>query len=208
MTVVVSFEDYTPSARFDELPWTEAQVQEGASETGPWTTIDTIALDPVDSDPSDPQARSFTTENGTDYDLWYRVIFADADGDTLQPTTPVQNVSEPEDSVPYADTDEFFRLLKIRNPTADQTAAAERVLTTAAGEIDTEIDLASGSLSGWQLQLAAEVNLERAIEHWRDSPFGLVGLGDELGTVTHTARNSWERYAHKLAPLKEQWGLA
>jgi hypothetical protein len=53
------------------------------------------------------------------------------------------------------------------------------------------------------------VNLERAVEHWRqqESPFGLIGLGAEL-PAERTARDSWERHAHKLAPLKGQWGLA
>ena len=56
---------------------------------------------------------------------------------------------------------------------------------------------------------SSQVNLERAVEHWRqqESPFGLVGLGPEMGS-SFTARDSWERHAHKLAPLKDQWGLA
>ena len=52
--------------------------------------------------------------------------------------------------------------------------------STAAGEINSEIDLAADEgLAGWQVALAAEVNLERAVEHWRqqESPFGLIGLG-------------------------------
>ena len=113
--------------------------------------------------------------------------------------------------MPYTDTDELARILKIRNPSAEQEAAMQRVIDVAEGEIDAEIALAADAdaLAGWQLALAAEVNLERAVEHWRqqESPFGLIGLGPELG-ATHTARDSWDRHAHKLAPLKNQWGLA
>lgn len=110
----------------------------------------------------------------------------------------------------YATVDELARILKIRTPSAEQTAAMNRVLITAAGEIDSEVDLADDvDLSGWQLSLAAEVNLERAVEHWQqmESPFGILGLDGALGP-THTATDSWNRHANKLAPLKGQFGLA
>lgn len=113
-------------------------------------------------------------------------------------------------TVGYTTTDELARILKITAPTADQIAAMTRVLSTAQGEIDSEVDLADDAdpLAGWQLALAAEVQLERAKEHWSDEEvaFGIIGLGD-VGPI-YTARNSWERYAFKLAPLKSQWGLA
>lgn len=209
MAQVISFEDYTPPARFDSLPWTQVRVEEAATSTGTWATIDTINLSPLDTDPSDPAVRSFTTENASDTpDLWYRVVFLDAASDESQPSTPIQNSAST--VAPYATVSELARILKIRDPSAAQTAAMERVLLTAAGEIDSEIDLASTTeLAGWQLSLAAEVNLERAVEHWRqeESPFGLIGLGAELGSA-FTSKDSWERHALKLAPLKGQWGLA
>jgi hypothetical protein len=210
MGQVVSFADYQPPPRFDALSWTEARIYEMAaadSEEADWTLIDTIALSP-DADPADPAYRSFTTQEGTDVELWYRVTFADADGDTASPTVAVQNTASA--VIPYATTEEFFRIIKVRSPSAEQETAAERVLLAAAGEINAEIDLASDEgLAGWQLSLAAEVNLERAVEHWRqqESPFGLVGLGPEM-PAERTARDSWERHAHKLAPIKSQWGLA
>lgn len=112
----------------------------------------------------------------------------------------------------YADADELARILKIRNPTADQTAALNRVLLAATGEIDAEIDLAAGDdLSGWQLALAAQVCLDRAADLWRhtESIPGVTGLlGDDAGTLITPGRYSWERYAQRLAPLKGQWGLA
>lgn len=110
----------------------------------------------------------------------------------------------------YATVDELARVLKIRSPSSEETEAMTRVLVTAAGEINSEIDLADDDpdLTGWQLALAAEVNLERAVEHWQQGSvaFGIIGLGD--GAVAYTARDSWDRHAHKLAPLKSQWGIA
>lgn len=205
---VVTFVDYTPTPRFDGNPWTSVRIQEAALATGTWTTIETVTLSPVDADPENPVSRSFTTELASDtLELWYRLVFVDATGDEQQPTTPVQN------SVfsAYASVLELARVLKIRTPSDEQEAAMRRVLTAAAGEISAEIDLSATTyLEGWQLALVSEVNLERAVEHWRqqEAPFGLIGLGGELGVAERTARDSWERHAHKLAPLKDQWGLA
>ena len=52
------------------------------------------------------------------------------------------------------------------------------------------------------------VNLERAAELWKlqEVQFGMV-LGSEFGAV-HIARNTWDKHAYTLAPLKRQWGLA
>lgn len=111
---------------------------------------------------------------------------------------------------PYATSTELARILKIRTPSAEQSAAMDRVLLAATGEINAEIDLADGvTLEDWQTSIAEEVCLERAVEHWRqeESPFGLVGLGGELGGA-FASKDSWERHALKLAPLKSQWGLA
>jgi hypothetical protein len=112
-------------------------------------------------------------------------------------------------TVGYTTTEELARVLKIRTPSTEELAAITRVLTTAYVEILSEIDLdADTTLTAEQLALAAEVNLERAVEHWQQGSvaFGIVGLGD--GVVAYTAKDSWDRHAHKLAPLKSQWGVA
>lgn len=121
--------------------------------------------------------------------------------------------SAPEDIVignTYADVDELFRILKIRTPSAEQIAAGERVLFAAAGEINSEIDLdETTTLSGWQLALAAQVNLRRAAELWheQEAPMGLVGLGSEFGATT-LARDTWKKHSITLGPLKQQQGFA
>lgn len=211
MAQVITFEDYRPAPRYDDTPWTEAELYESENVDGPWTLLETFTLDPVDADPENPAFRDFTTELADDaMDLWYRFIFKDASGDESQATAPVQN-TEDEAFTSYGSVSELFRILKIRTPSEEQTTAAERVLLAAAGEVNSEIDRDDeDSLAGWEIALATEVCLERAVEHWRqqEAPFGLVPLGGELGGAERTARDSWARHAHKLAPLKRQWGFA
>lgn len=208
MTQVLSLDEYRPSPRYDSLPWTEARIEEGTASVGPWSLIDTIALLPVDADPSNPAARSFTTQNASDGELWYRIIFADADGDIGQPTFPVQNLLNPRPV--YASVSELAAILRVN--VSQRHASLLRVLEAAAAEIDSEIGTAD--ITGAELPyttppaLVSEVNLERAVEHWRQmqSPFGIIGLGDE--TSVYTARDSWDRHSHKLAPLKGSWGIS
>jgi hypothetical protein len=209
MGIAVSFVGYTPPARFDLTPWTDVQIEEAATEDGTYTLIDTLSLGTPDPDPADPAARSFTTINGTAVDQWYRIIFVDAVSTTSEPTEPIQNVPLAIGADPYTTVDELARILKIRTPTAAQTTAMERVLRAAAGEINSEIDSSNGALSGWQLNLAEQVNLDRAADLWRhtESVPGIVGIPDE-GMPTTFGRYSWNRYAERLAPIKQQWGLA
>jgi len=207
MGEVITFVDYRPPERFDQLPWTQVRIEESADETGTYTQIDTVTLTPVDTDPSQPTLRSFTTQLGTAVDYWYRVVFADATGDTSQPTTPVQNTAGSTITQDiYGTTDELARILKIRTPTADQLAAMERVLAAASGEVNSEIDR-TDALAGWQIQLATEVTLERAVEHWQQQevPFG---IWENAVSVAVVGRNTFERHALKLAPLKQQWGIS
>lgn len=208
MAEVITFRDYTPPARYDNLPWVRVRIEESATETGTYIALETLNLSPIDADPSKPAARSFTTERGTALDYWYRVVFIDGTGDTSQPTTPIQNVTGgvTPDVLAYATTTELARILRLRQPTPAQEVAMQRVLDTAALEIDREL----GRITPFSPApaLVVEVNLERAVEHWQqqESPFGVIGLGESAPTVT--ASDSWNRHANKLAPLKETWGFA
>jgi len=209
MTVVVTLEDYRPSPRYDGEAWTTVQIYEAPASTGPWTLLETQNLTPVDADPTNPAYRNFTTDLGTADEQWYQLVFLDADMSTGQPTYPIQNV--PDDRPVYASVSELAVILKV-NATARHNSLM-RVLKVAADEIDaevgaTDINFATTPYSN-PPPLAREVNLERAVEHWQQmqSPFGLLGLGSELGP-TPTGRDSWSRHAFKLAPLKGEWGLA
>lgn len=112
----------------------------------------------------------------------------------------------------YATADELARTLKLRNPTAEQTAAMERVLTMATVEINAEIgrpEVADDPIAGDDLALVEQVCLQRAAELWglQEWPLGLAGVGGELPATT-LARNSWQKYSFTLAPLRREWGIA
>ena len=206
MTVVVSLAGLTPPARYDDIPWTEASIEESANGTTGWAVIDTVTLDPVDTDPANPDERSFTTTLGTSANLYYRVRFADDDGNHSGYTTVVQYTDGA--VAPYATVAELARLMKV-DATTYNTQLTE-ALTAAAGEIASEIGRGADDplVEDWEQALAAQVNLERAAEHWkqRQVTFGLIGLDTDL--PVRLARDTWERHAHKLAPLKRQWGIA
>lgn len=209
MTVVVSLEDYRPSPRYDGEPWTDARIEEAPASTGPWVTLETQVLVPVDADPQNPAYRNFTTDLGTAEEQWYRIVFLDADASTGLPTVPVQNVED--DRVVYCSVSELATVLKV-NATSRHDSLM-RVLKAASDEIDHEIGATDidGNTTPYSNPppIIREVCLERATEHWQQqqSPFGVLGLGADYGP-TFTARDSWVRHAHKLAVSKGEWGLA
>jgi hypothetical protein len=110
----------------------------------------------------------------------------------------------------YADESELARILKIRNPTTEQTAAMTRVLTMATVEIDDYLDREdTDPVVDDALALAEQVCLQRATELWglQEVPLGLAGIGSEFGSA-HLARDSWEKYTFTLYPLKRGYGIA
>ncbi len=207
MTIVVTFEDFVPPPRYDAVPFVEARVEESATQDGVYTAIETVTFLIPDPDPANPGIRNFTTDQGTATGYWYQIVFVDGSGGESLPTAPLQNVAGAVSPHMYAEVAELARILKIRTPTAEQTVALRRVLEAAASEIDAELGR-TDSLSSPYPALVVEVSLERAVEHWAQGevPFGIVGLGD-TGAV-YTARDTWDRHAHKLSPLKQTWGLA
>ena len=211
MGFVVTLADFRPAPRYDSTPWTAVRIEEGTISTpAVWLNLGTIAFGTAtyDADPSNPAYRSFTIENGSAADYWYRLTFLDASGDEGLPSSAVQNAS---DGRPiYSTVAELAALLRVS--ASSRHASLRRVLESAALEIDSEIGTAD--INGTTLPyssppaIVSEVSLERAVEHWQQmqSPFGIIGLGD--GLSTYTARDSWDRHAHKLAPLKGSFGLA
>lgn len=80
-TYVRTLTGFAPPAREDGIPFTTALIQEAASEAGPFTTIETITLDPVDTNPAAPTSRDFTTGLATlDPAGWYRIQWQDVSG--------------------------------------------------------------------------------------------------------------------------------
>ena len=122
-------------------------------------------------------------------------------------TTPLQNTSGGAllDVEPYATATELATILQV-NATSNADAL-DRVLIAAAGEINSE--LGRSDLAGWELQLAAQVNLARAEELWKQmkAPWGIDRPG-QRGRRDLIARDTFARHAHALAPLKREWGIA
>lgn len=213
MSQIVSFANYTPPARYDDLPWTDVQIEESDTTALPddttiWTLIEQQALSPLDTDPADPESRNITTALASDTpDLWYRLIWVDASLATSSPTVPVQNGT----TTPYASTDELFRILSKKNPSAEQIAAAEGDLTIATLEINAEIDWADDHppMTSEERELCRDVCLNRAADLWRhrESAPGILGVVDESAPTT-PGRYSWARYVARLSDLKDGWGIA
>jgi hypothetical protein len=108
----------------------------------------------------------------------------------------------------YAEATELARILAIRSPSTDQTAAMERKLDVATGEIDCEIDLAATAVLSPEDQSTLEdVCLRRAAELWLLDDRALGVIASDMGP-TYLAKNSWEKYANELAHIKGQWGIA
>jgi hypothetical protein len=144
----------------------------------------------------------------------YALIYDDGSLDPGHTATEelevTSSIGDPFSGDTYADTDELFRVLKIRNPTPAQVLAGERVLAAATLEIDRELGREDDDpIVGAEVSLAQAVCIDRAVEHWRqeESPWGLVGLGVD-GAGSFVARDTWARHAEKLAPLKMSWGIA
>jgi hypothetical protein len=106
----------------------------------------------------------------------------------------------------YATTAEFFRLMQITNPTTDQTAAANRCLDAAAGEINSYLGTAIPAPGSAQLDLLASVNLDRASDHWRLTPYGMMNQGPDMGSV-YVRLDPFERHRASLQSLKVDWGV-
>lgn len=81
---VVTIEGQTPPVRADGNVWAAAELQEAALRGGPFTTIETFALDPADASAAAPGQRAFTSEAAQLADGWYRIRWVDADGDTAE----------------------------------------------------------------------------------------------------------------------------
>jgi hypothetical protein len=104
----------------------------------------------------------------------------------------------------WAERDTFKESIRRR---ADAEINRRRVLDAAAAEIDSYLGPAAPFEEPYPA-LVVEVNLERAVEHWKQeqSPFGIVVLGGETAP-SYSSRSSWRRHANTLLPLKTSFGV-
>jgi hypothetical protein len=119
---VVSLTGYTPVPRYDATPWTEARIEESTvSASGPWSTLDTQTLSPVDADPADPIARNFTVSTATPTG-WYRVVWIDAGGDISEsPAFYADQSSYQASGVQFSD---LVSRLRVMSPMTEPEAKA------------------------------------------------------------------------------------
>lgn len=82
MPSVVLLPAVTPLPRTDGTPWVSVDVLENTTPNGTYIAIQSFVLDPVDTDPSEPLARTITTNEATAIDGYYRLRFVDADTNT------------------------------------------------------------------------------------------------------------------------------
>jgi len=125
---VISLVDFQPPERVDGKPWTAARIEGTPTPESGWAEVETVELDPVDEDPSDPALRSFTLSSAED---WLRIVFLDEDGAESSPSA-IAATSGPQ-----------FR------PTLSQVSAVLRARTyTGSGDDDPMSVLAGGELAG------------------------------------------------------------
>jgi hypothetical protein len=212
---VVTFVGYRPPARYDQLPWTQAVIQEAATETGSYTTVDTVTLTPVDSRPVRPgptvvhdRARhrprllvpgSVPRRNG-------RQQPAD------QPDPERRRINR--GHARLRDPGRAATGAAETAPTAAETVAMQRDLDVAAREIDWDLsyDPASNPAPApatAEYALLADVNLDRAVELWatHQRPFGAQQAGADMMPLV-APRDTWHRHHLRLNPLRTSFGVA
>jgi hypothetical protein len=106
----------------------------------------------------------------------------------------------------YATVDELAAKLRI-SVTAGNTAALQACLDAAAAEIDHSIDAAAATPIDPSDPLANQVNLLRGVEWWKSNDAAWNVLADTSGAGMRLPKNTFNRHAATLLPLKQQWGI-
>lgn len=163
MSYTRSFEGYVPPRRYDGVAFTQALIREAATEGGSYTTIDTITLSPVDSDPSAPLARNFTTNAATLAVGWYVIRWQDAGGSIFD-SDPVYYPSESAAGA-YAELDDVREQNTARTISASSHPSSDQVLDwlgQTAGILDAIL-----RRNGYELPVPASASSAlRMLEHF------------------------------------------
>lgn len=191
MGYVVTFLDFTPTKRFDTLPWTDVRIEEADQKAGPFTTIDTQALDPIDVDPTDPSVRNLTTEEATLESGWYRVVFVDANGDE-QPTQPIYHQVARDNFLPTVS--EVGSLLRARTKSSTMQELGTFTDDTRPTQVEVEriIDKAA-------YNVATKIGTEIPEETWEMAGFAIAiraAMLVELSYFPEQVRSDKSAYSH------------
>jgi predicted transcriptional regulator len=119
-----TFEGYAPPRRYDSVPFTSALIREAAFEAGPYTTIQTIALSPLDADPSAPATRNFTTALAAVEDGWYVIRWSD--GSSTFDSDPIRYQTS---GTAYANVTQLREALDLTDVELPDEAATELILS-------------------------------------------------------------------------------
>jgi hypothetical protein len=155
--MIVTFRGYQPPSRYDGLPFTLARIEE-SQDNSAFSLVEVLPLVPVDTDPSRPLSRDFTTELATLVDGWYRLTFIDATGDESSPTESLQYRSvtpyaTESDIRPYIE--DIAALLRGRLKEGAFTATSKPNIS----QIERILTLASYSIMG---RINARIPIEQA----------------------------------------------
>lgn len=182
---VISLADYQPSERYDSVAWTSARIEGANTSSGPWATVETITLSPVESDPANPRTRNFTTAEADSTQVWFRVVFIDDDGnEEFTDATPVGFRG----FATVADIE--IRAGRELNDT--EQALADMVIKATTGLI---ISSANRDLE-WAMGLAPVPEIFRwlcVVKAWGmiGNPFNLSMSSETLGA--HTVTSTYQR---------------
>lgn len=190
MTYVVTFNDAQPSAREDQV-WTDVSIQEAEAATGPWTTLETQTLSPVDTDPEDPAVRDITTTLATLEAGWYRLIFLDAD-DNQEITAAV---SRPPGFATVADIE--TRLGRdLTDPEIGQVSALLTLVTALIADAVGRDDDWAATLS--PVPAIVKVVAIEAVVRILQNPSGATSVQEALGEYSHAERYESGGYGYGL----------
>jgi hypothetical protein len=206
MTYTRTFEGYAPPKRYDGLPFVSVTIREASAAAGPYTTIDTKALSPIDANPATPATRNFTTDDATLPNGWYLIVWTDGAGatfdsepvaaglgasatavETLREMTGVGETEYSIDDVTYWTDDQLSAVLLRHTTVADDETvidfdgAAADVLEAWSARLALAYDVTMDGQSLKRSQLSAAV-AARA-ERYRNA----TGGGDAVQTVETTA---------------------
>jgi hypothetical protein len=179
-----SFESYSPPRRYDGAPFTSAQIREAATETGSYTTIETINLFPVDADPSSPATRNFTTTAATLTDGWYVIRWVDGTGSSFD-SDPVHYITGSGTPAQFATVEDVATrqgktLTEAEEESVDfLLTVATAVIADAAGKDDAwaaALDPVPTILKGLTVELVG-----RAFAN----PSGLTSLQEQVGSYQY-----------------------
>lgn len=143
MSFTHSFIGYKPPVRYDGDPWTQVRIEESATEDGTYAEVETLALSPIDTDPTAPASRSVTTDEASLEQGWFRLIFLDAEDQAAPASTPVYSPAT-SDTVAFATAAQVATRLG-RSLTTLEEAQINGVLEGIAGLMRAE----AGKTDDW-----------------------------------------------------------